>query len=237
MKKFIWSALIVAMFFLCPLAVRAAGSTIYGDFTEEFLALYEAMPDEVRAQFPDVFGDPAAVSKLQEEMDVSSLLTRIRDALDSVWPSALSLMLRLFGLILCAGVFTNLHTALDARTSYEHFTLCTTLCFALAMTGTMDTLLTNVVLYVNGLTELVSGMSPIVCAILAASGQITAATVSHTALMLLFTLFQNIANVLLIPMVRVSYCFGLVGAVGGPVELENITKVIRKVLTTLLSFL
>ncbi len=237
MKRLILTVCIVVGFLLFPITIRAQGSAIYGDFSEELSALYEAMPEEVRIRFSDVLSDSAGVETLRDEMDLASFLSRARDALDDVWPSAFSLLLRLFGLILCTGVFAGLHTALDTRAATEALTLCTTMCFALALTGTMDTLMSNVVLYLNGLTELVSGMAPVVCAVLAASGQITAAAVSHTSLMLLFTLFQNIANILLIPMVRITYCFGVIGAIGGPVKLENITKCIRKVFATLLSFL
>lgn len=237
MKRFFWAICVVVLFALCPVSIHATGSTVYSDFSEEISALYSAMPEEVRAQFSDIFDDPSGVESLREEVGLSAILKRAVDALESVWPSAFALLLRLFGLILCAGVFANLHVSLDARTTSDAFTLCTTLCFALAMMGTMDALLSGVVQYLDGLTALVNGTVPVVGAVLAASGQITSATVSHTSLMLLFTLLQNIANVMLIPVVRVSYCFGIVGAVSGPVKLENITKCIRKVLATLLAFL
>lgn len=237
MKRVFLAVLIVSAFILAPVTVSAEGSTIYGDFHDEFSALYEAMPEEARAEFSDVFQSPTGIDELRKEMNIASFLSRIREALDAVWPSAFSLLLRLFGLILCAGIFANLHTALDGRASGETVTLCTTLCIALAMAGTMNTLLSSVVQYMDGLTELTSSMSAVVCAVLAASGQITTATVSHTSLMLLFTLFQNIANIFLVPMVRISYCLGVVGAVGGPVKLERILQCTRKVLTTLLSFL
>ncbi len=229
------AAVMLLVFF--PIIVNASDSTVYGDFSEEFANLYEAMPDEVRTQFADVLDDPSGFDSLRSEMGLASLWTRVVDTLKAAWPSACSLTLRLLGLILCAGVFSQLHTALDARVSSEAFTLCTTLCFALSLTGAVNQMLASTAAYLDGLTQLVSGLAPVVCAVLAASGQITMAAVSHTSLMLMFTLLQNVANILLFPMVRVCYCLGIVGAVGGPVKTENIAKCLRKVLTVVLSFL
>lgn len=237
MKRMIGVLFALVLLASFPIPVAADEGALYRDFEEAFTDLCSGMPEEVSAQFGDILNDPGAVEKLRAEMGMSSLWTRMLDTLEAVWPSVFSMTVRLLGLTVCAGIVSVLHSAYGTRVPSEAIFLCTTLCFALAMTGTVNTVLISTEAYLTGLTELVSGMSSVVCAVLAASGQLTTAAVSHTALMLLFTLLQNISTVLLLPAVRVCFCVGIVSAVGGPVKLENAGKCLQKILTVFLSLL
>ncbi len=228
---------VLILFFCFAEPLYAADEALYGSFSEEFSALMDGLPKEVQVQYSDVLNTPEGAAQIGDLLNFTSIKEKILSAVESAWPSAASLLIRLFALILCAGVFRCFKETFHEPALGGAFSLCVTLVFALSLAESVETLLTNTLSYLEALSSLSAAAAPIAAAVTAATGHLSAAAVSHASLMLLFTLIQNVGTAFLLPLVRVSYCLGIVSSVGKFVRVESITKCVRKTFAILLSFL
>ena len=234
---------IISLIFACTFLtffcadVHAVDTQIFSEYTDSLETLVEKMPSELKEKYTGIFETPDGVEKIRKSISFSSFADFLFNSLEEAWPSILRLFFSLATLTLCAGIFHNFNTSLTSPALSGAVSFCITLAFVILMTGSVDTLLTNALLYLENLTNFSSAMVPITVSVTAASGKLTAATVSHASLMLLFTLIQNIGTTILSPVVRTSYCLGIAGAVGGMVRLDSVSKCIRKVFTIVLTFL
>lgn len=235
MKRLLAFAAALALF-LFPIAVFAQSETITGEFSEELSALLDGLPETARGEFENVLTESDGLAEVQDRFSFVRLFRDILDALSGAWPSALSLLLRLFGWILIAGIFGQMQNAYVAPQISDAFSFCMTLVFALSLTGSVQSLLTSAANYLSTLTTLSGASAPIAAAVLAASGHLTFAAVTHAALMLIFSLFESAGTFLLMPIVRLSYCLGIVGAVCKEVRVERIAKCVRKIFTVITAF-
>ncbi len=224
--------LIVLMFF-SPLPSHAAEAVL----TDEFSALMDAMPEEIRKEFDGTVTDEDGYAEVQSKFGIREVLESLLTALTDAWPSSAELFLHLFGWILMAGVFSQMQNAYGSAPLKTAFSFCSTLVFALTLTESAGTLLKRSEEFLQILTSVSSALAPVSAAILAASGQATFAAVTYAALMLLFALFQNIGAVLLTPIVRLSYSLGIVGSVTGDIRVDSIAKCVRKIFTVIMAFL
>ncbi len=229
-------AVTAVLLVLFSVQIGAAEKSVYDSFSEEFDVLIGSMPQEIQAQYEDVFQTPEGIAEVEMGVRLSSVKEKIIMALEKAWPSAVSLLSRLLALILCAGLLHGIKRAFPAPHLESAFSLCTGLVFSITLADSVHTLLTNSLSYLQSLSDLSAAAAPIAAAVTAASGHLTAATVSHASLMLLFVLIQNITTAVLVPLVRLSYCFGIVSTVGKFVRIESISKFIRKTFTVVLAF-
>lgn len=223
--------------FFFPHAVYAQDDMIVGEFSEEFSALLEGLPETARGEFESVLTENEGLTEVRERLNFERFFEDILNALTDAWPSALSLFFRLFGWILIAGIFAQMQNTYVSPQISEAFSFCTSLVFALSLTESVQNILVNAESYLSALTTLSGASAPIAAAVLAASGRISFAAVTHAALMLLFSLFQSVGTYLLMPIVRLSYCLGVVGAITKEVKVERIAKCVRKVFTVITAFL
>ncbi len=234
--KRLTAVITLMMLFLLVESVSAADSLV-GEYHEEFSALLEGVPDEIRAEFENALTDEKGLTQVREKFDFGSFFGNIFETLEKNWPSALSLFVKLFGWILVAGVFKQLESGYLTGKMSAAFSFCTILVFSLFLVENVNLLLSEAVNYLSGLTKLSGALAPISVALLTASGRLTFAAVTYAALMLLFSLFQNIGTVLLIPLVRASFALGVVDALSSDVRVDRISKCVRKTFTVLITFL
>lgn len=232
------AALTLALLLFLPIHAHAVEKSAETNvLTDDFSAFFEALPEEVRAELGGALTAEDGYREVQNKLGISEVLADILGALTDAWPSAMKLFVRLFGWILIAGLFSQMQNVYASASLKTAFSFCSTLVFALTLTESAGALVSRADSFLKILTSVSSALAPVAAAILAASGQVTFAAVTHAALMLLFALFQNIGAVLLAPIVRVSYCLGIVGAVSGDTRVDSIAKCVRKVFTVIMAFL
>ena len=237
MKKISIICIACILLQIFALEAHAAESQIINEFTADFEKLLEGMPESLKTEYSSILSSPDGVQRIRESISFSAFTEKLTDSLHAVWPSVLSLFYRLFVLVVCAGLFRNFNNSLASQPIADAVSFCITLSFAVLMTSCIDSLLKNTILYLENLAKFSAATVPLTVALSAASGKLTAASVTHAALMLLFTLIQNVGTVLLLPVVQVSYALGIVGTVGKFIRIDSVTKCIRKVFTTVLAFL
>lgn len=225
------------LFFLLPVSVNGLETEMSAAYAEEYAALMEVLPPALQDRCAELLANPKGSPGIRDEFGWKAVLGAVRDAASAAWPTAFDAGVRLFGLILCAGMFSNMKNAIGFQGGTEAFSLCSTLCFALMLVESTSSLLDGSTAFLTSVTALTNGIAPVLCAVTAAGGQLTGAAVSKASLMLLFALFQNMGTFFMTPMVYAGFCFGIVSAVGGTVRLDGITRCLRKFFTTVLSFL
>ncbi len=231
-------AVAVALLLFCAAPpVFAAESRADGMFSEEISSLLDSLPTEVREELGILDSDTATIGTIRERFRFGTFFSDIIASLRQAWPSSARLFLHLFGWILLAGVFSQIRTAYVSPSLISAFDFFTSLLFALTLSDSVGSLLGEAQSYLQILTSVSTALAPAATAILAASGQLTFAAVTNAALMLLFSLFQSIGGLFLVPIVRVSYCLGIVGAVSTDTRTENIAKCVRRVFAVVMSFL
>ncbi len=234
--KYICVIAVVLLFLSAPTAVKGEDRTITDEFEKEFAALLEEMPDEVKDKFSAALASEDGTARVQDELSFSSVFDRLTDTLESVWPSSLRLLVRLFGWVLVAGVFAQLKETYAASQVNAAFSFCMTLAFTLTLTDSVSRILLGAQSYISSLSAMSGAVAPIAVALVAASGQLSFAAVTHSTLMLVFSLLQNVEAVLFLPAVRLSYCIGIVGAVCTDARIERVSKCVRKVFTVAMTF-
>ena len=221
---------VIVLCLFCPATVHASDTVSSEiDISGELSALLEGLPEEVKDEFAGTLTDADGVTDIRDKFRFSSVFDQLFTALSNAWPSAVSLLIRLFGLILIAGVFAQLQEAYASPSLVSAFSFCSALVFALALTDSVTAVLNNAQEFLQTLTAIASALAPVAAALLAASGQVTFAAVTNASWMFLFSLFESIGSVFLLPIVRVCYCLGIVGAVAKETRVESVTKCVRKI--------
>ncbi len=237
MKRFIVSVGILFLFLRFSVPVCALEEGIGGAFSEEMEEFIHGLPEEVQREYADILYTPEGASEIENIISYSTVSEKVLSALHNAWPSSTALFIRIFSMVLCSGLFQTVKKSFCTPGVEEAFSLCTALVFGITLSESVNTLLGNAIAYLQSLSSLSASTAPLAAAITAASGHLTAAAVSHAALMLLFTLIQNVGSTLLLPLIRISYCLSIAGSVSKFVRTECIAKCIRKTFTVLLGFL
>ena len=195
----------------------------------------ESLQDSFRTEEALYSSDAGAA--IQDTFSASYFLTKITDSLRSVWPSAAELLFTLMGYLIFCALFQKLRAAVSSETLGAAGELCSTLCLVLCVTPTIQSSLQISERFLDLLTACTGGIAPVICALLVSCGHITTAAVTNASLMLVYTLFQSVIRVFLIPIIHATYVMGMVGNIGGFLHLDSIGKWIRHLFTWLLSLL
>ncbi len=230
----ICAAVIIAVCFVMPLKAQ---DTIDSEFAEEIQRFHEGLPEKMPDVLRDVLNEPESVKKMGDALTFSSVWNMIAASVKELLPSSAALLLRLMGILLCCGFLNTGKISLGISGTAPAWEMCSGLCLSLSTADSLRGILTQCEEYISGLTALVNGVTPIACALTAASGNLSGAAVNRAALMLLYTLFQNLYAALLLPAVRISFCLALVSSLGGMIRLDALGRCVRRLFTWFLALL
>ena len=204
---------------------------------EEIRLFREALPENMPEGVWESLLEGGSVQDMEGVLSFSSLRDMLASALGESLPSSLSLLSRLMGILLCCGFLQAGKNAFGIGGTTPAWDLCSGLCLSLGMADILQNTLLQCEAYIRSLTALINGVTPLACALTAASGNLHGAAVGRAALMLLYALFENLYTLLLLPSVRMSFCFALVGNIGGLFRLDAWGNCIRRLFTWCLALL
>ncbi len=236
MKKLFLVAGVFVLLLALILPVRGTEFDMEAEYNDEMRSFLDSLPPELQERYQDIINGSGGFEKVLDETDGASVLAEVESALKNAFPSAVTLFIRLTGMILCAGLFGRCADGFDGEAVSGGFRLCTTLCFSLALMKNVSALLTNSSQFLETIAGIATGSVPIVSVVTAATGNITAAAVSRTSLMLVFAVIQNLCAVCIVPVVRLSFVLGIASGVNGVVRLEGVSRCVRRLLMIVLSF-
>lgn len=217
--------------------VYGAEESLQDSFRTEWDVFVQSVPEEMRPLAEEALYSSDAGAAIQDTFSASYFLTKITDSLRSVWPSAAELLFTLMGYLIFCALFQKLRAAVSSETLGAAGELCSTLCLVLCVTPTIQSSLQISERFLDLLTACTGGIAPVICALLVSCGHITTAAVTNASLMLVYTLFQSVIRVFLIPIIHATYVMGMVGNIGVFLRLDSIGKWIRHLFTWLLSLL
>lgn len=217
--------------------VYGAEESLQDSFRTEWDVFVQSVPEEMRPLAEEALYSSDAGAAIQETFSVSYFLTNITDGLRDIWPSAAGLLLSLMGYLIFSALFHKLRAAVSSETLGAAGELCSTLCLVLCVTPTIQSSLQISERFLDLLTACTGGIAPVICALLVSCGHITTAAVTNASLMLVYTLFQSVIRVFLLPIIHATYVMGMVGNIGGFLHLDSIGRWIRHLFTWLLSLL
>ena len=200
---------------LCFLSPVGASDPTAPDWEEEFRLFREALPENMPEGIWESLLSGGSAQDMEASLSFHALRDMLVSSLEEILPSSASLMARLMGILLCCGFLQAGKNAFGIGGTSPAWDLCCGLCLSLGMADVLQSTLLQCETYIRSLTALVNGVTPLACALTAASGNLHGAAVGRASLMLLYALFENLYTVLLLPSVRVSFCFALVGNIGG----------------------
>lgn len=217
---------------LCLFAVPSTAAVDFdAAWQDEIEYFRDALPDALETDAAQQLLSGMEDGGTLDTVDSGAWLTHAARAFREAWPSAASMFLRMFGVLLCCAILNGSRTALASPSVCGAWELCGLLCLSLAAGDDLSSLLMKCGQYIESVTQLLDGVTPLVCTITAASGKLSSAAAGRAMLLLLYTLLQNVYAVVLLPAVQLSFCFGIAGSLGGVVRLDAITRWIRRVLT------
>lgn len=233
MKRARIAAIAAAVCCLFTLPLSAEADVYTDSFREELESFSDVLPEELRGEWSELLYSGVHADEAGGQFSYAGMLEKVTEAFGGAWRSCAVLLARAVSFLLVAAMFLSFKNSMNSTALVPAFSLCSSLCLSILLTDTVYTILSSSTAYINALSSLAGGIAPLACAVLAASGKITAAASGNAALMLLYALFQNIESVLLLPLTKLSLCFGMISSAVPDTRLGTIAASIRRFFTWL----
>lgn len=196
--------------------------------TDAWEQFRESLPDAWTELLSEELDESEMLEKAQDALSLSSFWQEIGAHMQELWPSVRRLLRNLLGVILFSAVFRMLRDTASSSALVPVLDGMGVLALGTALVSEVSGIISHGSAYISGLTKIVNGVTPIAVVLCAGNGQVQQSVVIRTALMLLYTLFQNVNAVLLVPPVRALFGLGIAGSLGGPVHLDAVARRIRQ---------
>lgn len=209
---------------------------------EEYAQMLKGLPDALLQSLPDeVFStDPESAARAWQTLaSPRGLLTLMADMLAEHWQDDLRLLLTLIGVLLLRAVWNALASGVKAAGLTGGVQLLGRLVlFGIIIKEAME-LLTGVVTFYADLNQLTTAFLPLMGAMYAMGGNVGAAVVNHSTLMMSMSLVEWIGGQSVVPLFSVCLAFTLLGVFEGSVagRMQILTGKFKKWYTTGLSLL
>ena len=209
---------------------------------EEYAQMLKGLPDALLQSLPDeVFStDPESAARAWQMLaSPRGLLTLMADMLAEYWQDDLRLLLTLIGVLLLRAVWNALASGVKAAGLTGGVQLLGRLVlFGIIIKEAME-LLTGVVTFYADLNQLTTAFLPLMGAMYAMGGNVGAAVVNHSTLMMSMSLVEWIGGQSVVPLFSVCLAFTLLGVFEGSVagRMQILTGKFKKWYTTGLSLL
>lgn len=212
---------LIALLALGALGVSAEGQAQrIMSLPEEYTQMLKGLPDALLQSLPDAAFSTDPESAAQAWQTLASprgLLTLITDMLTEHWQSYLRLLLTLLGVLLLRAVWNALASSVKAAgLSSGVQLLCRLVLFSVIVKQAMD-LLTGVVAFYADLNQLTTAFLPLMGAMYAMGGNVGAAMVNHSTLVMSMSAVEWVGGKSVVPLFSLCLAFALLGAFEGSV--------------------
>lgn len=197
-------------------------------------ALLQSLPDEAFSTDPE-----SAARAWQMLLSPRGLVTLITDMLAAHWRDYLRLLLTLLGVLLLRAVWNALATSVKPEgLSGGVQLLCRLVLFGVIVKQALG-LLTGVVAFYADLNQLTAAFLPLMGAMYAMGGNVGAAVVNHSTLVMSMSAVEWVGGKSVVPLFSLCLAFALLGAFEGSVagRMQILTGKLKKWYTTGLGLL
>ncbi|MBQ2249465.1 MAG: hypothetical protein II326_04755, partial [Clostridia bacterium] len=210
------------------------------EMPEEFLALLDSLPEEIRALLPEgIFSQRSeevgeAVGKMGDfffllEAVLSLCGMRLRDCV--------GLFASVMGILLLSAISKACASSLGSKRIEQAFSLCSSLVILLSLFSLSYRGFSSVSSYFSTLNGISAALLPLTGVLYAMGGNLSAATASTAGLSVFMTLTEEVVGRSVLPLCGICLAFSLISALDTAPRLGTLVASLKKNYTTAISFL
>ena len=223
--------LLAAVIAALMLAVPIFADETYTTDDFDLSGVLDSLDEDVRARLPDgAFESDGFV----ERFSFDYFFSLFRDVLVAALAPALKSLAATLGLIIIASILSALKGAMNLHTLSAPFELASGMCIMLTLYNTAVSTVDTVEVYLAQLSSVVNAMVPVTIAIGTAGGNISASSVSGSAMLLGLSVVETLAGQALYPILQLCFGLSVASGVGRVPGLESISKAVRGTFTWVL---
>jgi stage III sporulation protein AE len=165
------------------------------------------------------------------------LLSRVADVLGVGLEDALRLFATLLGLVILSALLRQARTLMRSAALSGAVSFCCTAAMIGAIVALQYDRLSVITAFLSDLNLLASSMIPLMGVLYAMGGNLTAAVVNNSGMMIFLTVCENLINRTVLPVTALCMCFAMAAAMSPSVDMKGVAGVIKKSFTMLLCFI
>lgn len=237
MKKIILFVLFCAIFTLNVSAENDTHQEIISSLEDELSDFKNSLPDSVRDFLPNEIFKGDFSDLVNGDINQFSFLDFSINYLLSSLPYILKSFSATLVLVLIISIFNIIKSTFSSEGLKNAFSLFSSTSVSIAVFSSLSSTINLSVDYIEMLCSTMNTFTPIMSALYIMNGAITTAAISNTSMMLFLTIIENFILVGLAPIMKICFCFSLVGGISGSVDLSGISKIIKSFFTGTCIFL
>lgn len=234
-----------ALLLLLPLLVLSVSAdeqdgTTLDSMPDEYSDFLDAIPDDLRELLPDgLFSDdPDEVGgALREMSDFSVLLQTLLSLVGAKLGDCLSILASVSGLLILSSVCNTVRVSFRSENVGRAFSFCATLVITVSLLTQSYHSMESVTSYFANLGTLTNAAMPLMGALYAMGGNVSAAVVSASGLSIFLTLLETFVCKSIVPFCGICMAFSLVNSLDASLRTGTLVSTIKKNYTTALAFL
>ena len=206
-----------------------------GVAAEEAQSVRDLLPEEISEELPeDLFSENNDGETVLP--DAGYIFGYALKVLKELIPGAA----KGFALILCVSIIASLVNVIAASFSAsasKALGFIASLCVCGAAYSVLSDIFGSICEYLEALHVFISGFLPVMTGIIALSGNVTTAAVTGLLMSLALTLLEALSSGVLLLLLKVCFCFSVTAVIPGSLDLGEISALIKRVLTHVLTFI
>ena len=249
MKKVgIWCSIALCLLVLLTPAVHAEGggedadvSVEAGAVREEWEGFWSAIPPEIADLLPESFFSENAqdiAGGVKDATSLGAILSVIGRITGCSISENLSMMARIFGILLISAVFRSLCAGYASSAGVKNaLSLCSSATMVVLIFGGLRTRFSEISAFFCVIQDLSVALLPLMGALYAMGGNVGAAAANHAVMTGFLSILQAVVSGTVLPVAGICLALALLDAVSGNGSLRSLAGLIKKTYTLTLSFL
>ena len=210
------------------------------EMPEEFLALLDSLPEEIRALLPEgIFSQRSEeVSEAVGKMgDFFFLLEAVLSLCGMRLRDCVGLFASVMGILLLSAISKAFASSLGSKRIEQAFSLCSSLVILLSLFSLSYRGFSSISSYFSTLNGISAALLPLTGVLYAMGGNLSAATASTAGLSVFMTLTEEVVGRSVLPLCGICLAFSLISALDTAPRLSTLVASLKKNYTTAISFL
>ena len=211
----------------------------YEDIEHQYEQMLDGVPEDIAELLPDgVFSDD-----IQQIGDAAERMSSFEYIISGVLnffsvgaKDALGLLATLLGLVVISALLRAARSLVRSGALSSVLSFCSTAALVGAITAIQYEHLVMVTSFLDRLNVLASSMIPLMGALYAMGGNVSAAVVNNSGMMIFLTVCENLCNRTVLPVTALCLCFAFAAALSPAVDMKGIAGTVKKGFTMLIGF-
>jgi len=224
---------VITIFILVPLTaypISAYDPEAALGSTEEYI------PNELRNVLPDALSGAESADDVMDALDFGEVTEWLCGMLIEVLRENIGPFCLIMASVVISTVFSAMKNGIASDALSNAAGYAVMLCTSLTVYGALESLWESAARQLETLTALMYGMLPVMTALYSAGGNTASAAVSHSGMLTVITLLENVLASGLFPILKLCFVFSLAGGLGGGIDLGGVSDLVRNAYTTVLCF-